>query len=205
MLQLRNGTLADTDTGEDPGTADPVETAILDAAASCVLDLGADRVTIAEIARRASLSRPTIYRRWPSAEAISSALLTREIMAVVRRAPWRGDDREALVARTVDIARLVGADPVFAELLLASPEVFATYTFQRLGTSQRALIDIMASALEQGQADGSIRAGDPRQLAAMLLLTVQSTIQSARLVEPILDAESMRAELTHLLNGYLKP
>lgn len=195
MLELRNDGLS----------VDPVETAILDAAASCVLDLGADRITIAEIARRANLSRPTIYRRWPSVEAIAVALLTREVLSVVRQAPWQGDDRESLVARAVAVAGLVGADPVFQELLLASPEMFATYTFQRLGTSQRALIDIIAWALEQGQADGSVRAGDPRQLAAMVLLTVQSTIQSARLVEPILDAEAMRAELTHLLNGYLKP
>lgn len=196
MLELRNAELAE---------ADPVETTILDAAASCVLDLGADRVTIAEIARRASLSRPTIYRRWSSVEATLVALLTREVLSVVRRAPWQGDDREALVARAVAVAELVGDDPVFKELLLASPEMFATYTFQRLGTSQRALIDIIASALEQGQATGTIRAGDPRQLAAMVLLTVQSAIQSARLVEPILDAESLRAELTHLLNGYLRP
>lgn len=196
MLELRNAELAE---------ADSVETTILDAAASCVLDLGADRVTIAEIARRASLSRPTIYRRWSSVEATLVALLTREVLSVVRRAPWQGDDREALVARAVAVAELVGDDPVFQELLLASPEMFTTYTFQRLGTSQRALIDIIASALEQGQATGTIRAGDPRQLAAMVLLTVQSAIQSARLVEPILDAESLRAELTHLLNGYLRP
>lgn len=196
MLELRNAELAQTD---------PVDTAILDAAASCVLDLGADRVTISEIARRASLSRPTIYRRWSSVEETLVALLTREVLSVVRRAPWQGDDREALVARAVAVAELVGEDPVFQELLSASPEMFATYTFQRLGTSQRALIDIIAATLEQGQANGSVRAGDPRKLAAMVLLTVQSTIQSARLVEPILDAESMRTELTHLLNGYLQP
>lgn len=196
MLELRNAELE---------VSDPVETAILDAAASCVLDLGADRVTIAEIARRASLSRPTIYRRWSSVEATLVALLTREVLSVARQAPWRGDDREALVARAVAVAELLGEDPVFKEMLAASPEMFATYTFQRLGTSQRALIDVIAWALEQAQADGSVRAGDPRRLAAMVLLTVQSTIQSARLVEPILDAESMRAELTHLLNGYLKP
>lgn len=196
MLELRNAELVE---------ADPVETAILDAAASCVLDLGADRVTITEIARRASLSRPTIYRRWSSVEETLVALLTREVLSVVRRAPWQGDDREALVARAVAVAELVGEDPVFQELLSASPEMFATYTFQRLGTSQRALIDVIAATLEQGQANGSVRAGDPRKLAAMVLLTVQSTIQSARLVEPILDAEAMRTELTHLLNGYLQP
>lgn len=185
--------------------ADPVEAAILDAAASCVLDLGPDRVTIAEIARRANLSRPTIYRRWPSATDILRSLLTREILRVVRKAPWQGDDRAGLVARAVAAAELVARNPIFEELLLASPQMLLKYTFQRLGASQRALIDIMAGALALGQQDGSVRPGDPRQLAAMTLLTIQSAIQSAHLVEPILDADALRAELTHLLNGYLKP
>ena len=35
---------------------------ILAAAADCVLAFGVDRVTLAEIARRARVSRPTVYR-----------------------------------------------------------------------------------------------------------------------------------------------
>jgi hypothetical protein len=39
----------------------------------------------------------------------------------------------------------------------------------------------------------------------MCLLIAQSTILSARLVEPILDAETLVGELTRALNGYLTP
>ena len=197
MLEQRNGVSG------APG--DPVEGAILDAAASCVLDLGADRVTIAEIARRAGVSRPTIYRRWPSTADIVATLLTREILAAVGDEPWHGQDREALIERAVTVAERVGRGPVFEELLAASPQMFLTYTFQRLGTSQRALIDIMSAALEHAQSGGSVRPGDPRQLAAMALLLIQSAIQSAHMVEPILDAAALRAELTRMPNGYLKP
>jgi len=42
-----------------------------------------------------------------------------------------------------------------------------------------------------------------RELAAMVLLITQSTIQSGQIVEPILDADSLSAELTRALNGYL--
>jgi hypothetical protein len=39
----------------------------------------------------------------------------------------------------------------------------------------------------------------------MILLITQSTIQSAQIVEPILDADALGVELAHTLNGYLCP
>ena len=63
----------------------------------------------------------------------------------------------------------------------------------------------MAGEIKSAQDDGSVRAGDARQLAAMSLLITQSTILSAQMVEPILDAETLAGELAHALNGYLKP
>jgi hypothetical protein len=77
------------------------------------------------------------------------------------------------------------------------------YITQRLGTSQQVLIDAAASEIEAAQRDGSARPGDPRQLAAMVLLITQSTIQSAQIVRPILDADALARELAHSLNGYL--
>ncbi|MGV7665804.1 TetR/AcrR family transcriptional regulator, partial [Mycobacterium kansasii] len=35
------------------------------------------------------------------------------------------------------------------------------------------------------------------------LLIVQSTIQSAQIVEPLLDADTLAVELAYSLNGYL--
>ena len=72
---------------------------ILEAAASCVLAYGVDRVTLAEIARRARVSRPTVYRRWPDTRSILAALLTRRITGVLDEMPSRGVGREALVER----------------------------------------------------------------------------------------------------------
>jgi hypothetical protein len=82
-------------------------------------------------------------------------------------------------------------------------ELALVYIAQRLGSSQQMLIDALAENLRAAQSDGSVRPGDPRQLAAMVLLITQSTIQSAQIVRPILDADALAAELTHSLNGYL--
>ena len=178
---------------------------ILDAAASCVLAYGVDRVTLAEIARRAGVSRPTIYRRWPDTRALLAALLTARIVGVLRDVPSTGGGREALVERIAGVAERLRHDEVVMSVFHSAPELAMVYIAERLGTSQQILIDAVATELEAAQRDGSVRAGDPRQLAAMCLLITQSTIQSAQIVEPILDADALAVELAHSLNGYLKP
>jgi AcrR family transcriptional regulator len=175
---------------------------ILAAAASCVIDFGVDRVTLAEIARRAGVSRPTVYRRWPDTRSVLAALLTGHITAALREVPARGKTRAALVERVVAVAdRLRDDDLVMAVL---RSELALVYIAQRLGSSQQMLIDALAADLQSAQrGGGGVRAGDPRQQAAMVLLITQSTIQSAQIVRPILDAEALAAELAYSLNGYL--
>ena len=178
---------------------------VLSAAASCVVAYGVDRVTLAEIARRARVSRPTIYRRWPDTRSILAALLTERITGALRDVPSRGVGREALVERIVAVAERLRRDDVIMSVLHSAPELAMVYIAERLGTSQQILIDAVAAELKAAQAEGSVRAGDPRQLAAMCLLITQSTIQSAQIVEPILDADALAVELAHSLNGYLRP
>jgi AcrR family transcriptional regulator len=176
---------------------------ILDAAASCVVDFGVDRVTLAEIARRARVSRPTVYRRWPDTRSILAALLTSRITGAWRDVPARGTGRAALVERIVAVADRLRRDALISSVLRSSPELAMVYITDRLGTSQQILIDAVAAELRAGQRDGSVRAGDARRLAAMVLLITQSTIQSAQIVKPILDEVALGTELAHSLNGYL--
>lgn len=185
-------------------TAPDIGDRILDAAASCVLAYGVDRVTLAEIARRAGVSRPTVYRRWPDTRALLATLLTARIVGVLRDVPSRGSGREALVERIVGVAERLRHDEVVMSVFHSAPELAMVYIAERLGTSQQILIEAVATEIEVAQRDGSVRAGDPRRLAAMCLLITQSTIQSAQIVEPILDADALAVELAHSLNGYLK-
>ncbi|MGU3499584.1 TetR/AcrR family transcriptional regulator [Mycobacterium sp. C31M] len=179
---------------------------ILDAAADCVLAFGIERVTLAEIARRAGVSRPTVYRRFPDTQSILAALLTARVVRVLDDDAAAGEvDREALVDRIVGVAGRLQHDDIVMAVLHNAPELAMVYIAERLGTSQQILIDAVAGQLKLAQEDGSVRAGDPRRLAAMCLLITQSTVQSAQMVEPILDAEALAEELAHALNGYLKP
>jgi len=178
---------------------------ILQAAAYCVMAYGVERVTLAEIARRARVSRPTVYRRWPDTRSILAALLTSRIVGVLDDVPSRGVGREPVVERIVAVAARLRSDEVVMSVLLNAPELAMVYIAERLGTSQQILIDAVSAELKLAQEEGSVRSGDPRQLAAMCLLITQSTIQSAQMVAPILDADALATELAHSLNGYLKP
>jgi AcrR family transcriptional regulator len=177
---------------------------ILEAAAYCVTAYGVDRVTLAEIARRARVSRPTVYRRWPDTRSILAALLTSRIVGVLDDLPSRGVGREELVGRIVAVGERLRSDEVVMSVLHKAPELAMVYIAERLGTSQQILIDAVAAEIKLAQEEGSVRSGEPRQLAAMCLLITQSTIQSGQIVEPILDADALAVELAHSLNGYLK-
>lgn len=182
-----------------------VEQRILDAAAACILAYGVERTTMTEIARRARVSRPTIYRRWPDIRWVIAELLTVRITGVLEAIPDRGADREAMVARVVAVADHLRADEIVQAVIRNAPGLAMTYITNRLGTSQQILIDALAEAIKAGQDEGSIRAGDPRGMAAMCLLITQSTIQSAQMVAELLDNEALNQELALSLNGYLKP
>lgn len=182
-----------------------VDDRILDAAGSCVLAFGVDRVTVAEIARRSGVSRPTVYRRHPDTRSILAALLTRRITAALDAEPSRGVGREPLVERVVAVAALLRDDPVIMAVLHQAPDLAMVYLSERLGTSQHILLDTVAAEIGAAQSHGSVRAGDARRLAAMCLLVTQSTILSADSIKPILDTGPLAVELAHALNGYLAP
>src|SRR3954469_24708260 len=95
-----------------PAPAQP-HAAYLDAARVCILDVGWRRTTLTEVARRAGVSRMTIYRAWPDMPAVLGDLMTREWSQVVGRAVTEadaaaGDDASAadrIVAEVVATVR----------------------------------------------------------------------------------------------------
>ena len=64
MVSIRNGSAADEN--------------LLTATRECVLAVGWRRTTMTDVARRAGVSRMTVYRRWPDMAALTSDVLARE-------------------------------------------------------------------------------------------------------------------------------
>src|SRR4029077_18970516 len=89
---------------------DEPRTAYLDAARACILDVGWRRTTLTEVARRAGVSRMTIYRAWPDMPSVLADLMTREWGEVVSRAVTTADTTSGAGASAADriVAEVVG-------------------------------------------------------------------------------------------------
>lgn len=183
-----------------------IDLAILDAARACVQEFGVRRTTLTEVARRAGVSRPTVYRRWPDTGSLVAELLVRELRAIVAAAmPTEGSARTRLVEGVVAGAATIRSNPLFGKIFRTDTDLMLTYVFGRLGRNQRALIDLFTAGIRDGHRDGSIRGGEPEQMATMLLLIAQSAVQSAGTVASLLSGSALDAELTRAIDGYLTP
>ena len=185
--------------------APTVDDRILDAAAHCLRYSPSGRAPIAEVARQAGVSRPTVYRRFADEEAVVRALWQREIERLLAATPRTADDRDALVAQIVELADRISSHETLAATFTTDRALIARYIVDRLGAGQRALLQVLEDAITAVQAGGTVRAGAPGELAAMTLLIAQSAIQSRRMIADHLPGDAWRRELFHALDGYLRP
>lgn len=183
----------------------PTEVRLLEAAAQLVTSRGTRGLSITELARTAGVSRPTVYRRWESADDVLRALLVRHALLVVTAVGEPATDRTALVDKVVRFCDLIRADPVYGRLLDHEPEVFTQYAFQRIGRSQRVILEWLATAVAVAQDGGTVRAGSAQDLAVMILLIAQSVVLSHKTVISVIGADALRTELAAAVDGYLRP
>ncbi len=187
---------------------DEREGAYLDAARACILDVGLRRATLADVARRAGVSRMTVYRQYGDLAAIVSALLTTELLGLIEGAREEVDRlataRERLVEAGVLVVERLAQHPLWCKVLDLDPELLLPLVVDRFGSTQRAAVELVAGQVEQGQRDGSVREGDPQLLATCLLLTAQSFVFSARIIAAQHKSEHTGRELRRLLDGYLR-
>src|SRR5512139_1189009 len=171
------------------GARSPIENdAVLDAARDCVLAVGVRRTTLTDVARRAGVSRMTIYRRWPDVRTLVGDLMTREWVAVAAAAATEataGLDvstgvRTRMVAELVAGARALREHPLMRKIIDVDPELLLPYMLDRRGASQSAFLDVVENSLREGHADGSVRTDHPVRQARAVLLAVQAFTLSLR-------------------------
>ena len=184
---------------------DATQTRILDAADELIERRGVHGVTVAELARRADISRPTIYRNWSDADDVVRAALLRRVESILSAFPDPARTRTALVDDVLRFTGLFRSDPLYARLLDDEPEAFTRYTLQRVGSSQRMILQWLAAAIGTAQSEGSIRSGAPQEIAVMLLLIAQSAVLSHGTVAELISEAAWERELRAALDGLLRP
>ncbi|UNK72408.1 TetR/AcrR family transcriptional regulator [Microbacterium sp. H1-D42] len=197
--------LADTAGADAASPGDSTPARILDAADALMQRRGVHGVTIAELARKSGLSRPTIYRQWSDADDVVRSALGRRVMVILEAFPSPVGTRAELVDDVLAFTTRFRADPVYARLLEDEPESFTRYTLQRVGSSQRVILRWLADAIASAQSGGSVRSGDPQQIAVMLLLIVQSAVLSHGTVAELIDEAGWARELRAAVDGHLRP
>src|SRR6476620_1485036 len=98
---------------------------LLDAALACALDVGIRRTTLADVARRAGVSRMTVYRHFDDFDSLVSALLTRELTAVITQVESEvatlPTARERLVEAAVRTVARTSEHPLYRRVLDLDP------------------------------------------------------------------------------------
>jgi AcrR family transcriptional regulator len=181
---------------------------ILDAARATVLDFGVSRATVIEVARRAGVSRMTVYRRYPDGDTLVRALMAREFADLMRRADERAareaTARERIVASALHTVELLVTDPVLLRLLEVDIETLLPYFTGEPGRFQRTARERLVENLRAGRADGSVRAGDVELMAATAELSLRGVVIGARALDEAQRAPVLR-ELGRMLDAYLRP
>ncbi|MEU6779801.1 helix-turn-helix domain-containing protein [Nonomuraea angiospora] len=159
---------------------------VLDAARDCVLAYGVRRTTLTDVARRAGVSRMTIYRRWPDVRTLVADLMTREWVRVVEELDLT-DPVRAVVAGV----RGLRAQPLWRKIVEADPELLLPYLLDRRGASHEAILEVLERVV-----------GDPGRARAVLLVAQSFLLSAPTMLGPV-TMDELDGELTALLEAYL--
>jgi AcrR family transcriptional regulator len=183
--------------------------AYLDAARDCILDVGWRRTTLTEVARRAGVSRMTIYRTWADMPQLLGDLMTREWAGVVTAQVQAEEARPALdriVAGIAGTVRMLRQNELFVRIVELDPELILPYLFSRRGRSQDLILAITTEAIAEGQKREEIREGNPVAIARALLLAAHGFVLSAHtMVDDEASEAELDDELATLLTRTLQP
>jgi AcrR family transcriptional regulator len=183
---------------------DPRES-YLDAARACILDVGWRRTSITEVARRAGVSRMTIYRAWPDMGSLLGDLLTREWAHLLTPvgAPATSD---AVAATVVTMVAALRRDPLFQRIVAVDADLLLPYLIERRGRLQDLVLGLLTDAIRAGQKAGTVRRGRPDVLArSVLLLSHGFALSAGTMTDDRVTAKALDRELALTITRSLAP
>ncbi|MCX7621640.1 MAG: TetR family transcriptional regulator [Acidimicrobiales bacterium] len=126
---------------------------LLDAAVRAAAVHGLAKLSVGDVARAAGLSRQTLYKYFPSKEALIAEAVSREadamIAEVVAAADAHDDPRDALEAAIVTTLRLARAHPLLDRLITTEPEALLPVLMSRQGPVLATVRAVVAQIVER--------------------------------------------------------
>jgi AcrR family transcriptional regulator len=175
---------------------DLVSEQILDAALEQFQLVGIRRASVEDVARRAGVSRITVYRRFPRKEVLIEAVAMREARRLVAAVDAATSTIEGFAERIVEsfvgILRLVREHPLVRQLLAVEPdEMLRTLTLRggpviAIGTAY------VADQIRRAQQNGEVPPYDPEPVAEILARLIQSLLLTPEGVIPVDDESAER-------------
>jgi TetR/AcrR family transcriptional regulator, repressor for uid operon len=185
---------------------DETSTRILDAAYELFCHIGIQRSTMEDVARRAGVSRITVYRRFATKGMLVDQLVRREIRRYfdqfridIERAETAAD---RVVLGFVSSLRAFRRNPLIGGLMAADPDALLPSTIGDGGRTLATVREFVAGQLRREQDAGNVSRDVDLDIVAELMVRVCSSF----LVIPshIVDLDDDE-QLAHLARQFLVP
>jgi AcrR family transcriptional regulator len=200
--QLTSGPLAAADAAPCAQVrSDP----ILAAAYDVLLDVGPARATLTEVARRAGVSRMTVYRRSAHLRTLVSEVLTHELVTlldIAQRGAEGNTDATRIAATVSSAAQAIAGHPLMLRLIALDPAALLPQLVTRRGSTQRAAEAMLATML-RSSSDGSIRSRDPELTSRIVVTAASAFIYTESLARSEGDRGERWDEFAAMIGGYL--
>lgn len=185
---------------------DDIRTRVLDAACEQFALLGVRRSTMDDVARRANVSRITVYRRFATKDALVEQVILREyrryfdqFLVEIRQARSAA---ERVVLGFVSSLRAIRANPIIGGLLALEPDMLVGTMIGDQGRTVAMVSEFVAGQLRREQRAGQVSTEIDAEMAAELMVRISASFLAipSRLVD--LDDEQQLADLAR---RYLVP
>ncbi|OIJ66010.1 TetR/AcrR family transcriptional regulator [Streptomyces mangrovisoli] len=156
-----------------PETEEKLSRQILDAAVEQFTTFGLRRSSVDDVAKRAGVSRVTVYRRFGTKDRLVEACLVREagrffheLDSAVAGLPTM---RDRIVEGFAVALRHTRAHPLFGGLLRIEPDVVLPYLTVQGGPALAATTEYLAGHLRRAREAEGLPESDPRPVAELMV------------------------------------
>ncbi|UOX92698.1 TetR/AcrR family transcriptional regulator [Amycolatopsis sp. FBCC-B4732] len=186
--------------------ADEVRVRVLDAAFEQFCRMGVQRSTMEDVAKRAGLSRITVYRRFATKDTLVEHVVRREYRRYFDRFLTEIKQAETVADRVVlgfvSSLRAIRGNPLIGGLIAAEPGMLASSMITDAGRTLATVREFVAGQLRREQHAGTVAAGLDVEVVAELMVRVSASFLAipSRVVD--LDDDE---QLAALARRYLVP